>query len=192
MNSSTINVISDQPVGSIEKPGDLTGQAFAALREETKRISTATKAKHWHEYQSWLEQNAKPVKLESWVLIPPVIEVLNEFKRVPPKPKECFDNAARLALFANGVEYVEGFAFHQDRFSLVRHAWNRLGPLSFDVTYELACGFDLTKIQYLEVITLSESSDLLWDDDSPRQEFETRMDAYWRIRISKSKLKSLY
>lgn len=90
-----------------------------------------------------------------------VYEVLSEEeisrikKTINPQPKECYRNAARLAmLFPDRIEYVEGLYGVMGVFG-TEHAWNRIGNKYIDITAELVLKKDVKKEDYVKLMVLS-------------------------------------
>jgi len=158
--------------------------ALDALKEQNQ-IDNFEAPSHWRLYRAWMEENAKLVKVVPHTAISSVVELLERFKNIPPQPKECYDNAARTAIFAeDDIMYVEGFAFHErPEPHVCRHAWNKKGDVHIDITYELACGFDISKISYLQVLSVPGRSKILFADNRITRGYETVMDAYYRTKI---------
>jgi len=65
--------------------------------------------------------------------------------------KQCFKNAYNLADIMSHpdghVTYVEGRVLVAN-FLPIEHAWNKVGDLYFDATFELCLGYDVTKELY--------------------------------------------
>lgn len=73
---------------------------------------------------------------------------------VRPEPRMCYKNAHLLkALFPDKVQYTEGYvAIFNGGFG-IKHAWNKVGDVYVDVTFEMALNEDPTKELYMALGT---------------------------------------
>lgn len=112
------------------------------------------------EYHDIVMKHAKVVHCVpmSEVLTPEQIERIKI--AVEPKPKECFKNAQNVAKYIPEAIYVEG-QFGVSKVIGVEHGFNRIGDKYFDVTAELALGKDVTKEDYLSILEVENSYDIL-------------------------------
>lgn len=75
-------------------------------------------------------------------------------KIVRPLPRMCYRNAHRMVeLFPDKCQYVEGFTTIFNGGFPIEHAWNKVGDVYVDVTYEMALKSDVTKELYMALGT---------------------------------------
>lgn len=81
-------------------------------------------------------------------------------------PKECYRNAALVAMLSENVEYVEGYYGVVNIFG-IEHAWNRVGDKYFDITAELVLGVDVTQGHYVQVMAIDadEMTNLIFGEE---------------------------
>lgn len=73
---------------------------------------------------------------------------------VKPQAKECYRNAHLLtALFPDRVQYTEGQVTIFNGGFGIDHAWNKVGDVYVDITFEMALGEDPTKELYMALGT---------------------------------------
>ena len=102
----------------------------------------------------------------------PIREVLGDaevdrlLRLMEARPKECYRNAALVAMLSEGVEYVEGYYGVAGIFG-AEHAWNRVGDKYFDITAELVLGADVTQEHYVQVMAISadEMTNLIFGEE---------------------------
>ena len=124
------------------------------ILEHIKMLCNVTSDEQKKYYQCQLDC-AKPIECVS------IREVMGDVsidwikKTINPQPKECYRNAAQLAmLFPDRIEYVEGYYGVAGVFG-TEHAWNRVGDKYIDITAELALKKDVTEEHYVQLMTLS-------------------------------------
>ena len=75
-------------------------------------------------------------------------------KCVKPQPKLCYKNAHLLtALFPDRVQYTEGYVTIFNGGFGIEHAWNKVGGVYIDITFEMALKKDPTKELYMALGT---------------------------------------
>lgn len=73
---------------------------------------------------------------------------------VKPQAKQCYRNAHLLtALFPDRVQYTEGQVTIFNGGFGIEHAWNKVGDVYVDITFEMALGEDPTKELYMALGT---------------------------------------
>jgi hypothetical protein len=71
-------------------------------------------------------------------------------KIVRPLPRMCYRNAHLMVeLFPDKCQYVEGFTTIFNGGFPIEHAWNKVGNVYVDVTYEMALEQDVKKELYM-------------------------------------------
>lgn len=79
-------------------------------------------------------------------------EILKIKNFVKPKEKECYKNAHLLSiLFPEKVKYVEGKVAIFGGTLGIEHAWNKVGDVYVDLTFEMALNKDVTKELYMSL-----------------------------------------
>lgn len=82
------------------------------------------------------------------------VEYIKEVVR--PKPKQCFANAQKFAMYFPAFnKYVEGEWGMRGCFG-IEHAFNCINGVYVDITAELVLGYDVTKEDYLSIIEISD------------------------------------
>lgn len=100
-------------------------------------------------YYSDLLNVAKPVKVVSVkeVFTPEEIRLIQDI--IKPQEKQCYKNAGLLVnMFPEKVRYVEGKVMPPYLFP-IEHAFNKVGDLYIDITFEIVLKDDVTKIDYV-------------------------------------------
>jgi hypothetical protein len=103
----------------------LKAQALLPLQEDRKK------------FVEWQLQEARPIEIKPISTLPDYIRgsILNYTNRHPPRIKECYSNAANLALQNENIIYHEGIAAG---IIPIEHAWNSYRGIHFDITAEIA------------------------------------------------------
>lgn len=117
--------------------------------EEIQAFHTITSGKQ-KEYYADLLRNIKPVKI---VPLGSVFtdEEISRIKQMNIRRNECYRNSHLLtALFPGRVMYVEGRVLPENLIP-IDHAFNRVGDVYVDVTFELALKLDVTRQQYASI-----------------------------------------
>lgn len=102
------------------------------------------------EYYTELLRNIKPVK------VVPLKDVFTEeeikrIKQINIRQNECYRNSHLLtSLFPGRVMYVEGKVLLENLIP-IDHAFNRVGDVYIDVTFELALKLDVTRQRYASI-----------------------------------------
>lgn len=102
------------------------------------------------EYYTELLRNIKPVK------VVPLKDVFTEeeirrIKQIDIQQNECYRNSYLLtALFPGRVMYVEGKVLPENLIT-IDHAFNRVGDVYVDITFELVLKLDVTRQQYASI-----------------------------------------
>lgn len=102
------------------------------------------------EYYTELLRNIKPVK------VVPLKDVFTEkeirqIKLINIQQNECYRNSHLLtSLFPGRVMYVEGKVLPENLIP-IDHAFNRVGDVYIDVTFELALKLDVTRQRYASI-----------------------------------------
>lgn len=132
-----------------------TNYLLDTLRQINNMLSGCQK-----EYHDIIMRRAKVVHCVpiAEVLTPEQIKRIKEV--VNPQVKECFKNAQNVAKYISEAIYVEG-QFGVGKVIGVEHGFNRIGDKYFDVTAELALGKDVTKEDYLSILEVENSYDIL-------------------------------
>ena len=134
--------------------------------EHIKMLCNITSGEQKKYYQYQLDCT-KPIECVS------IREVLSESEIdliksiINPQPKECYKNAARLAmLFPDRVEYVEGYYGVMGVLG-TEHAWNRVGDKYIDITSELVLEKNIADEHYVQIMTLgaNEVTDMVLEED---------------------------
>lgn len=136
------------------------------IMEHIKMLCNVTSGEQKKYYQRQLDC-AKPIECVS------IREVFSEkdinFIKsiINPQPKECYKNAARLAmLFPDRIEYVEGYYGIMGVLG-TEHAWNRIGDKYIDITAELVLEKNIADEHYVQLMTMGadEVTNMLLEED---------------------------
>ena len=117
--------------------------------EEIQAFHTITFGKQ-KEYYADLLRNIKPVKI---VPLGSVFtdEEISRIKRMNIRRNECYRNSHLLtALFPSRVMYVEGRVLPENLIP-IDHAFNRVGDVYVDVTFELVLKLDVARQRYASI-----------------------------------------
>ena len=89
--------------------------------------------------QYWKESLTRPERLVRIKTLPEALqqEIAEVVACSNLKSKECWRNAAQLAMGIAGVTFIEGVKATASMF-MVHHAWNRFDGFDFDLTLELS------------------------------------------------------
>ena len=135
---------------------------------ETKKVKVAeqnaiiTKLKQFASLGSdkqkvFIEQQIKDLQKVHVVSVHDVFthyEIQRIKKIVRPLPRLCYRNAHRMVeLFPDKCQYVEGFTTKFNGEFPIEHAWNKVGDVYVDVTYEMALKSEVTKDLYMALGT---------------------------------------
>ncbi len=119
--------------------------------EELQMVAMLPMADHQKRYFNQMLADAKPVQCT------PLAELfskeeLAEIRRViRPRKHQCYNNALKCAeSLPDKIKYVEGFGWNG--LCKVEHAFNRIGNVYVDITWDMVLGHDVTKEAYVSLI----------------------------------------
>ena len=132
------------------------------IKEPTQQNVIVTQLRQFSELCSgrqkmFYEQQLRDVHKVQCVSIHDVFDAteIYRIKRyVKPEPRMCYRNAHLLtALFPDRVQYIEGYVAIFNGGWGIEHAWNKVGDVYVDVTFEMALNEDPTKELYMALGT---------------------------------------
>jgi hypothetical protein len=104
-------------------------------------------------FREWTTRHRTVVHPVRWRSVRELSLILEPFiETYPPRPHRCYDNAAELAHYAPEIEYVVGWVVFKN--DIIEHAWNKLGDIHFDITWEDAWNGQVAFDHHIAVATL--------------------------------------
>ena len=132
------------------------------------------KQKDYFEWQRTVSKNIKISKIKDFPK-----DIQHRLNSQKIKPKECYRNACNITTSIRGATYVEGYVVLHGL--VMEHAWNKIGDLYVDATFEKVLNFSTEFEEYVSVFELTEQQVLT-------HMIETQVYGTWMGRVYESSI----